>query len=167
MNKIKILTLIVIVMILIFGIAYYKKISYKKVKMGINIEMAEKIIKDRNDYIIVSIDGISGGGVYKCETGKYKGKYVKLIGREGTYPDTNCSPVLTWPKQNRFLIKIKNLKENIIDNEMYKTELDITCESYEFIIPIKREYSCSKHERYFYPENYIDEYDVLYGDYEE
>lgn len=165
MNKFKILFSAITIITIIFCIAYFQKTPYKKVKDGITIEKAKEFVKEKNNYVIVSIEAISGGGVYKCETGEFKGKYVKLIGEYGTYPSTNCSSVLTWPKQNKFLIKIINLKEKVTDSLMYQTELDIICESYEFIIPIKREYCYSKRERFFYPENYIDEYDVLNGDY--
>ncbi len=163
MNKNKILILILTITIIILGVVYFQKIAYEKVRMGITMKKAEKIINENDDYAILSVEE----SIYKCESGKYKGKFVALYGEKGTYPDTNCSDVLRWPGENKFLIKIKSVNENFFDDGIYRRDLDITCESYEFIIPIKRQYCYSKHERYFYPENYIDEYDVLNGDYKE
>ncbi len=161
----KFIFMLISVLFLIIFLIYISNTSYQKIKMGISLQKAENFIREKSDYVIISIDDISGGTVYKCETGKYKGKYVKLIGEKGTQPDIDCSNVLTWPRQNKFLIKIKSMEENVIDNGIYKTELDIVCENYEFIIPIKREYCYSKHERFFYPQDYIDEYDLIHGDY--
>lgn len=65
----------------------------------------------------------------------------------------------------KILVKVSELKEVDISDRLVPINYQIDIDEWELISPIKRDYTYSKHERFFAPQNYIDEYDVIHGDY--
>ncbi len=163
MKKIKIIILILFIPLIIYAYIYIKDMSYALVKNGITMDEAESLVSKDNSYYIVKVDSIGIGKGYECLSGMYKGKYVRIIGDES--PSFTCSDVIEYVDDNKFLIKTLKVEKKFTEDIYYPSELDLYCESYEFITPICRDYTYSKHERIFYPEDYIDGYDLLYMDY--
>ncbi len=162
-TKIKVIILILITPIIICTYIYIKDTSYGLVKKGISMKEAESLVLEDSSYYIVRVDSIGIGKGFECLSGEYKGKYVRILGNKS--PSFTCSNEIEYVDNNSFLIKAKKIEDKNVEDIYYPTELDLYCESYEFITPIHRDYTYSKHGRMFYPKEYIDEYDALHNDY--
>ena len=122
---------------------------------------AEGMVKENECYIVrlEEPDGMGIGGWYYMDGRKKKS--MRLGGRN---PALELSNIFQDPDRNTFLVKGR------IDEERSQ---QIGCpalnvESWYLVAPIKRDYGPRDYrdeQRWFYPEDYLDLYDLEQGDY--
>jgi len=165
---------VLIALPLLVGIAvlgvYLRQTSYAPVLFGISPDEARKIYDSQAGWFIVENDlGATGLG-YSIACGANEGADVYLTGR---CPEMQLSRTFFLSKQNSFLVKgiehnIHNIGVELLGDlcNAYTVE----CEEWLIITPIERDYqysSKSQKERWFYPKEYIDEFDVKNWDFRE
>lgn len=159
----------IIVLILIFALG--KPIAFDVVKPGlvqegIDRKSALEKCKEEN-YFMVRFSNYNTGLMYVLSEGEDEGVEVELTGNT---PLTELSNVFR-DGRNEFLIyghemNSENKTKNAVVNGYPEAPYTIVVENWEIITPIYRDYTYSKHERFFAPSGYFDEYDLQHGDYD-
>lgn len=119
------------------------------------------MIKKNECYIVRVADGEEFDLSYWYYMDGGEKKPILLIGQR---PSSESSYIFMKPKRNRFLVK------GYVNDELtqHYNKLVLFVEEWHFIEPIKRDYGQEDYrqeQRFFYPRNYLDEYDVEQGDY--
>lgn len=165
----------------IFSIyVYTQETKYVVVKKAIPLRKALWIAKS-SDWHLIQIDSL--GWIeyrfYASGSAGKKGEFVELfqqncMGEQETFagflPYSRDNLSLTFAEDgNLFLIKAERFERLIDKNLRWNPQRLPSCrlfvEDWEIVAPIKRFYLYSRHDRLFYPREYIDEYDLRHGDY--
>jgi len=149
---------------LAIGIFIYSRFHTKSVRPGISLDDAKKIVDENEGYYIIQEDGSTVIEFYVT----YGDDERFEVDLKGNHPLRYLSRIFFISKRNSFLIKGKVYDEQYKGRELFN-EGDplpyIEVESWEIITPIGRDYTYEHHERYLYPTDYLDQYDVDHGDY--
>lgn len=159
MKKLAILLIVIGTLVLLLTV--YKDLSYKPIRQALTIEEALDFCKQES-WAIISSKDVSGGREFIFYNGKYSGDYVNVIGFN---PRKQLSSVFWWNSDMKILVRISDLKKVDIRDRLIPINYQIKIDRWELVAPIKRDYTYTKHGRIFYPQSYIDEYDLIHGDY--
>ena len=137
--------------------------SKEVVLPAISKDIANGMVKENECYIVRITDSYEeefnfSRWYYMDGTEK---KSIFLIGHG---PDEELSYIFMEPERNSFLVK------GFVHEEMtsYRKQMVFYVEDWYLIAPIKRYYGQEDYrqeQRFFYPRNYLDTYDVEQGDY--
>lgn len=137
--------------------------SKEVVLPAISKDIANGMVKENECYIVRITDSYEeefnfSRWYYMDGTEK---KSIFLIGHG---PDEELSYIFMKPERNSFLVK------GFVHEEMtsYRKQMVFCVEDWYLIAPIKRYYGQEDYrqeQRFFYPRNYLDTYDVEQGDY--
>ena len=136
------------------------------VREGIDRKSALEKCKEEN-YFMVRFSSYNTGLMYVLSEGEDEGVEVELTSNT---PLAELSDVFR-DGRNEFLIygheiNTENKTKNAVVNGYPEAPYTIVVENWEIITPIFRDYTYSKHERFFAPRGYFDEYDLQHGDYD-
>ena len=166
-QKATLLLAITALFVLGVGIYVFSSLNTKVVRPGITLDDAKKIVDENAEYYIIRAD-YSTGIDWFIGYGDDEGIEVWL---EGEMPGKYLSSVFFFSKSNSFLVKgtefNKEYKGGSIMEAMGHGEpiYTVKVESWEIITPIGRDYTYEHHERFLYPTDYLDQYDVDRNDY--
>lgn len=155
--------IVTIILITIGTIFFIRKINKPRnvVLPAISEAMAQGMVKENEIYIVrvANPDEFGTGGWYYID-GEEK---IKMMLAEGNLSH-ELSDIFLDPDRNSFLVKGK-INEELTQ---YNGCLTLDVESWYLIAPIKRDYGpreYRKEQRFFYPKDYLDVYDLEQGDY--
>lgn len=170
-NKRNVTIMAVCTILVVIGVllALMKQISkYESALTGISLAEAQNICDSQPGWFIVETSDGATGTLYLIAYGKSQGADVELTGR---CPSSQLSNIFFLSRKNSFLVKgseqnIQNIGIEFSEAlpDIYTIEVD----SWSIIVPIQRDYQYrtqNQKGRWFYPRNYIDEFDVTNGDY--
>ena len=149
--------------VIVIGLFWFGKTSIFRpnevVLPAITKDIADGMLKEKECYILRVADDTFDLSYWYYMEGKEK-KPIRLIGNG---PRDELSYIFMEPNRNRFLVK-GNVNEQLTE---HYNELIFFVEEWHLIAPIKRDYGWWREEeqRFFYPRNYLDVYDVEQGDY--
>lgn len=154
----------ILVMILILLFSVGNKIreanSLPVALPAIEMRYAKRMVKKDECYIIKVANPEKMQGRYFYEENGEK-KLIVLLGKD---PWQELSYVFKEPEQNKFLVKGCTNKEF----SEYVNELVFYVEDWEIVQPVKRAYGYKEYrpeQRSYYPNDCLDEYDIINGDY--
>ena len=130
---------------------------------AISRDIANGMVKENECYIVRITDSYEEE--FKFSRWYYMdGTEKKSIFLIGHGPDEELSYIFMKPERNSFLVK------GFVHEEMtsYRKQMVFYVEDWYLIAPIKRYYGQEDYrqeQRFFYPRNYLDTYDVEQGDY--
>jgi len=166
---------LMIILIIVFACTFFvvKKshISYNCIVKGISIEKACQLASDKDMCFIVKTSNAATGARYTIQMGKFEGCEVELSGKHS--PSSELSGVFIYA-ENNFLIYAKELRNesNLDRTESYPNYFTIVVDKWYPITPINRMYDFRDYQtnedfdsRFFYPKEYIDEFDLVNKDY--
>ncbi len=172
----KVLICIAVISILCLGFNtlpdLYYEINTERLAVKKAISMEEALDKfDNKEYFIIKSGEEVPGSAFELGYGENENAWIILKGNNPQkYLSNNI--LLVPPLPNYFLVygrqrKAKSPEETYSDyedKEVFEYVIDV--KSWDIIAPIKRDYTYSKHVRWFYPKKYLDIYDVKHKDYE-
>ena len=154
-------------LIIVIGLFLAKKANIfqpKEVVLpAISRDIANGMVKENECYIVRITDSYEEE--FKFSKWYYMdGTEKKSIFLIGHGPDEELSYIFMKPERNSFLVK------GYVHEEMtsYRKQMVFYVEDWYLIAPIKRYYGQEDYrqeQRFFYPRNYLDTYDVEQGDY--
>ncbi len=154
-------------LIIVIGLFLAKKANIfqpKEVVLpAISRDIANGMVKENECYIVRITDSYEEE--FKFSRWYYMdGTEKKSIFLIGHGPDEELSYIFMEPERNSFLVK------GYVHEEMtsYRKQMVFCVEDWYLIAPIKRYYGQEDYrqeQRFFYPRNYLDTYDVEQGDY--
>ena len=154
-------------LIIVIGLFLAKKANIfqpKEVVLpAISRDIANGMVKENECYIVRITDSYEEE--FKFSRWYYMdGTEKKSIFLIGHGPDEELSYIFMEPERNSFLVK------GYVHEEMtsYRKQMVFYVEDWYLIAPIKRYYGQEDYrqeQRFFYPRNYLDTYDVEQGDY--
>ena len=154
-------------LIIVIGLFLAKKANIfqpKEVVLpAISRDIANGMVKENECYIVRITDSYEEE--FKFSRWYYMdGTEKKSIFLIGHGPDEELSYIFMKPERNSFLVK------GYVHEEMtsYRKQMVFYVEDWYLIAPIKRYYGQEDYrqeQRFFYPRNYLDTYDVEQGDY--
>ncbi len=154
-------------LIIVIGLFLAKKANIfqpqEVVLPAISKNIANGMVKENECYIVRITDSYEEE--FKFSRWYYMdGTEKKSIFLIGHGPDEELSYIFMKPERNSFLVK------GFVHEEMtsYRKQMVFYVEDWYLIAPIKRYYGQEDYrqeQRFFYPRNYLDTYDVEQGDY--
>ena len=154
-------------LIIVIGLFLAKKANIfqpqEVVLPAISRNIANGMVKENECYIVRITDSYEEE--FKFSRWYYMdGTEKKSIFLIGHGPDEELSYIFMEPERNSFLVK------GYVHEEMtsYRKQMVFYVEDWYLIAPIKRYYGQEDYrqeQRFFYPRNYLDTYDVEQGDY--
>ncbi len=154
-------------LIIVIGLFLAKKANIfqpqEVVLPAISRNIANGMVKENECYIVRITDSYEEE--FKFSRWYYMdGTEKKSIFLIGHGPDEELSYIFMEPERNSFLVK------GYVHEEMtsYRKQMVFCVEDWYLIAPIKRYYGQEDYrqeQRFFYPRNYLDTYDVEQGDY--
>ena len=154
-------------LIIVIGLFLAKKANIfqpqEVVLPAISRNIANGMVKENECYIVRITDSYEEE--FKFSRWYYMdGTEKKSIFLIGHGPDEELSYIFMKPERNSFLVK------GFVHEEMtsYRKQMVFYVEDWYLIAPIKRYYGQEDYrqeQRFFYPRNYLDTYDVEQGDY--
>lgn len=146
--------------------SFVRDMRYGAVKEAISLEKALSLAQKPN-YHLLEVQKPVGFKEFRFFVGKNgeQGEYAELH----PFLGDSLGHVLT-PQGSLFLIRAQRcekLPQGFCSKQYAANEIRyrIFVEDWEIVEPIHRDYEYQDHGRWFYPKGYIDEYDLLYGDY--
>ena len=167
----KVLICIAVISILCLGFNtlpdLYYEINTERLAVKKAISMEEALDKfDNKEYFIIKWAAMEiPGAFFEFAYGDDRGAGVNLKGKSLL---SDLSDNICYAGENLFLVYGRR-KRICVDPDPTsddQTEYIIDVKSWDIIAPIKRDYTYSKHVRWFYPKKYLDIYDVKHKDYE-
>ena len=168
----KVLICIAVISILCLGfntlLDLYYEINTERLAVKKAISMEEALDKfDNKEYFIIKWAAMGiPGAFFEFAYGDDRGAGVNLEG-EGEGPFSDLSNNIRYVSKNLFLVygTRKRICADPDPTSDDQTEYIIDVKSWDIIAPIERDYTYSKHGRWFYPKKYLDIYDVKHKDY--
>ena len=127
---------------------------------AIEMRYAKRMVKRDECYIIQVTNPEKMEGQYFYEEDGEK-KPIALLGKD---PRQELSYIFMGSEQNKFLVKGYVIK----DFSEYVDQIVFYVEDWEIIKPVKRDYGYKEYrpeQRFYYPKDCLDEYDLINGDY--